>query len=156
MASKRKRKLSGLAEPVLVREPLLVRSCHAIVNNLTSALKVAFILGVIFLAQDFRDFTDELPLPVAEIEPAPTEVEVEIAPVAEPDVQEPVVTERVKHFLNCTYEDYRTTHYDECVEGPSRIYQDPEADADDMGYVAYDAPVLLAHLDVSTYRSDSD
>jgi hypothetical protein len=50
------------------------------------------------------------------------------------------------HFLNCTFEDYRTTHYDECVEAPSNIYQRPQADPDDIGYVPHDVPILLARL----------
>jgi len=70
--------------------------------------------------------------------------------IAEPGPQEPVLTERVKHYLNCTYEDYRITHYDECVEGPSRIYRGPQADPDDMGNVSYELPVQLARLSVDS------
>ena len=61
-----------------------------------------------------------------------------------------MLTERVKHYLNCTYEDYRITHYDECVEGPSRIYRGPQADPDDMGNVSYELPVQLARLSVDS------
>jgi len=144
MALKHKRRLSGIAAPVLVREPLLVRLCAGFVNNLTLILRTAFIIGAIFLAQDFRDFTEELPQSIAEIEPAPAMQEIEPAPEAEP--QEPVLSDRVQHFLNCTYEDYRTTHYDECVEAPSNIYQRPHADPDDIGYIPHDEPILLASL----------
>ena len=144
MARKRKRKLRGIAEPVLGREPLLLRSCSAFVNNLRLILQIAFIVGAILLAQEFRSFTEELAPTVAEIDPPPANLE--IKPIADPGPQEPVLTERVKHYLNCTYEDYRITHYEECVEAPSRIYRGPQADPDDMGNVSYDAPVLLARL----------
>ncbi len=147
MAGTRTRHLSGIAEPVLGREPLLVRSCSAFVNNLTRILQTAFIVGAIFLAQDFSSLTEDLPPSVAEIEPVPAVLEVVAEPGAEPEPQEPVLTERVKHFLNCTYEDYRITHYDECVEGPSRIYRGPQAEPDDMGNVSYVMPVRLARLD---------
>jgi len=144
MARKRKRHLSGIAEPVLGREPLFVRSCTAFVNNLTRILQTAFIVGAIFLAQEFRSLTEDLPQAVVEFETEPT---AEPAPVFAPEPQESVLTERVKHYLNCTYEDYRITHYEECVEAPSRIYRGPEAESDDMGNVSYDLPVRLASLD---------
>ena len=144
MAREHKRHLSGIAAPVLVREPLLLRLCSGFVSNLTLILRTAFIIGAIFLAEDFRDFTEELPQSLAEIEPAPAVLE--IGPTSEAEPQEPVLSDRVQHFLNCTYEDYRTTHYDDCVEAPSSIYQRPQADPDDIGYVPYDEPILLARL----------
>ncbi len=147
MAGKRTRHLSGIAERVLGREPLLVRSCSAFVNNLTRILQTAFIVAAFLLAQDFRSLAEDLPQSMAEIEPVPAVHEAEAEPGAEPGPQAPVLTERVKHFLNCTYEDYRITHYDECVEGPSRIYRGPQAEPDDMGNVSYDMPVRLARLD---------
>ena len=50
MARKHKRRLSGTAAPVLVREPLLLRLCSGFVNNLTLILRNAFIIGAILLA----------------------------------------------------------------------------------------------------------
>ena len=41
MARKLKQHLHGIAEPVLGREPLFVRSCSAFVNNLTRILQTA-------------------------------------------------------------------------------------------------------------------
>lgn len=146
MARKHKRRLSGTAAPVLVREPLLLRLCSGFVNNLTLILRTAFIIGAILLAQDFRDFTEELPQSAAEIEPAPAVLDIETEPTPEAEPQEPVLSDRVQHFLNCTYEDYRTTHYDECVEAPSNIYQRPQADPDDIGYIPHDEPIMLARL----------
>jgi hypothetical protein len=128
MAREYKRRLSGIAAPVLVREPLLLRLCTGFVNNLTLILRTAFIIGAIFLAQDFRNFTEDLPQSAAGIEPAPAVLEIETEPAPEAGPQEPVLSDRVQHFLNCTFEDYRTTHYDECVEAPSNIYQRPQAD----------------------------
>lgn len=66
--------------------------------------------------------------------------------IAAPEPQDPVLSEQVQHFQNCTYEDYRTTYYDDCVEGQSRIYLRPQAGPDDTGYVPYAAPVVLARL----------
>ena len=146
MARKHKRRLSGIAAPVLAREPLLVRLCARFVNNLTLILRTAFIIGAIFLAQDFRDFTEELPQAAAEIAPAPTVLEIEAQPLPDLEPQESALSDRVQHFLNCTYEDYRTTHFDECVEAPSNIYQRPQADPDDIGYIPHDEPILLARL----------
>jgi hypothetical protein len=58
-----------------------------------------------------------------------------------------VLSDRVLHYLNCTYEDYRAAHYDECVEGPSDIYRKTDADPDDIGMVNRDALILLAQLE---------
>ena len=148
MARKRTRHLSGIAEPVLGREPLLVRACSAFVNNLTRILQTVFIVAAFLLAQKFQSFVEDKPYAVAEIDPAPAVYEAE--PAAEPEPQEPVLTERVKHYLNCTYEDYRITHYDECVAGPSRIYRGPQAEPDDMGNVSYELPIRLARLSVES------
>lgn len=144
MTRKRKRLLSGIAEPVLGREPLFVRSCTAFVNNFTRILQTMFIVGALCLAQDFSSLAEDLPQALAEFETEPTAVP---APVFADEPQESVLTDRVKHFLNCTYEDYRITHYEECVEAPSRIYRGPQAEPDDMGNISYDLPVRLASLD---------
>ena len=63
------------------------------------------------------------------------------------ETPEPVLSDGVMHALNCTYQDYRDAHYDECVKDPSRIYPRPQADPDDTGHVFYDTPVLFAQLD---------
>lgn len=146
MTRKFKRHVRGIAEPILVREPLLLRSCSAFVNNLTLILKTAFIVGAILLARDFRSLTQELGHAAVEVEPALLVHEVEIEPTAEPEPQEPLLSERVQHYLNCTFEDYRTTHYDECVEGPSRIYQRPQAKPDDIGNLPYTVRHLYADM----------
>jgi len=146
MTRRIKRHMRGITEPVLVREPLLVRSCSAFVNNLTLILKTAFIVGAILLARDIRSITQELGHSMVEVEPALLVQEVETEPTAEPEPLQPVLSERVKHYLNCTYEDYRSTHYDECIEGPSRIYQRPQAKPDDIGNLPYDLRYLYADM----------
>jgi len=144
MTRRFKRHVRGIAEPILVREPLLVRSCSAFVNNLTLILKTAFILGAILLARDFHSLSNDLSRSAADIEPTLVVKEVEPEPTAEPEPQEPLLNERVQHYLNCTYEDYRATYYDECIKGPSKIYRRPQAKPDDIGSIPYDVRHLYA------------
>ena len=59
----------------------------------------------------------------------------------------PVVNERVRHFLNCTYEAYRREHYETCVESPSDVYKGPPPDDDDTGSILYEQTVLFAYLE---------
>lgn len=153
MTRRFKQQVRGIAEPVLVREPLLVRSCSAFVNNLTLILKTAFIVGAILLARDFRSLTEELGRSTVEGEPTLVVQEVETQSIAEPEPepQAPVLSERVTHYLNCTFEDYRAAHYDECIEAPSRIYQRPQAKPDDIGNILYD----VRHLYADTPRKRS-
>ena len=126
-------------DPVTTGEPLFVRFCRGVVDNLRLILEVAFLAGAFFLAQDFRDF--HVPQPVAEIDPPPVHVE---PSVDEPVPETPVVTDRVKHYLQCTYEEYRAQHYAECVDAESDIYNDPVADPDDTGHIFREPPLLLA------------
>ena len=129
-------------DPILTREPLLVRACSAIVDNLRLILEIAFIAGAFFLVQDFRGFS--VPQSVAEIEPGV----VDPAPEAIEAIPEtPVVNERIRHFFDCTYEDYRVEHYAECVDAESEVYQGPLADPDDTSHLRGESAVLLARLD---------
>lgn len=149
MAQKRKRNFRGIAEPVLVREPLLVRLCVAFVDNLALILKTGLVLGAVLLVRDLRTFLDEVNQPVAESAPVPiVPLEIEkVEEIVEIEAQAPVLSDRVKQALNCTYANYRNTHYDECVKEPSSIYPRPEADPDDTGLIIFDSPVLFARLD---------
>ena len=147
MTNKLKRNLRGVVEPFLLGEPLFVRLCSAFVSNLALILRTAFIVGAILLFQEFSDLSADLREPLAEIEPAPVAHEFKIELISEPEPQDPVLTERVQHFLNCTYEDYRSAHFDECVESRSDIYPRPQAEPDESGRVRYDAPVRYARLD---------
>jgi hypothetical protein len=146
MATNRKRKFRGIASPVLIREPLLVRLCATFVENLTLILRTGLIMGAVLLVHDLRILLEEVNQPVAEAVPAPA-VPAESEAIGTIEAQETVLSEGVMHALNCTYEDYRNTHYDECVKDPSHIYLNPHADPDDTGHVIYDAPVLYARLD---------
>ena len=124
---------------------MLIRACTAFVDNLAQLLRVALIVGAIFLVRDLHDFRNEISPEVAVIEPATIIQEIE------PQHDESLLTERVQHFLNCTYEEYRREHYDEFTDGMSRIYGPPQADPDDMGNILSDGPILLARLDDSAY-----
>jgi len=119
MAKNRKRKFRGVAPPVLVREPLFVRLCASFVDNLTLILRAGLVMGAVLLVHDLRILLDEVTQPVAEFVPA-LAVPVEIEAIGTTEAQEPVLSEGVMHALNCTYEDYRNAHYDECVEDPSK------------------------------------
>jgi hypothetical protein len=146
MAGKPKRRLLGLAAPTLAGEPLAVRLCRAFVDNLAMILRGAFIVGALSLAQQFDTFTEKLSQPVAAIEPVVERPVIVAAPSAPAGQAEPVVSDRVKHFLNCTYDEYRRENYAACVDEPSGIYHPPEADPDDSGSLFRRPPVRLAHL----------
>ena len=145
MAKNRRSRFRGIAPPVLVREPLLIRLCATFVDNLTLILRTGLVMGTLLLVHDLRILLEEVTQPVAESVPAPA-VPIESEAIVTTEVQEPVLSEGVMHALNCTYEDYRNAHYDECVKDPSRIYLRPHADPDDTGLLIYDAPVLYARL----------
>ena len=149
MATIRSRKIRGIAAPVLVREPLLVRLCTKFVDNLTLVLRTGLVMGAVLLVHDLRILLDEVTQPVAESVPA-LAVPVENEAIGTTETQEPVLSEGVMHALNCTYENYRNTHYDECVNDPSHIYLRPDADPDNTGQVYYDARILYARLDSNT------
>ncbi|MGB5489604.1 MAG: hypothetical protein WBM76_02130 [Woeseiaceae bacterium] len=147
MQNKRTRKLRGFAQPVLPREPLLLRLCNGFVNNLELILKTALVIGSIVLVQDLRTLFDDFDAPdTVPVQAAPAE----LAPVNGDVIEEPVLTEGVKQALNCTYQDYRNAHYDECVDEPSEFYNSPHADPDDAGHVSYDSPVLYAQNSADT------
>ena len=146
MARKRRLNYHGIAEPVHVREPLLVRLAAAFVENLTLMLKTALVVGAVILVHDLRTALEEVPQPVTESVPSSASPVV-IEEIDAIEAQETVLSDRVKHAFNCTFEDYRNAHYDDCVREPSSIYVRPNADPDNTGLVFYDAPVLYARLD---------
>jgi hypothetical protein len=142
MTRGRQNEWRGIAEPVLVREPLLIRLCTAFVDNLTLLLKTAFVFGAVLLIQDLRTLLEDVSQP----EPAPAVV-VETQEIDDSEPRESMLTDSVKSALNCTYQDYRNAHYDECVKEPSRIYVRPQADPDDTGLVIREMPVMYARLE---------
>ena len=89
--------------------------------------------------------------PVAEIQSEPSAPN---PPPANPtEAEEPVLSDSVKHALNCTFGNYRDENFDECVKGPSRVYQRPGAEEDDTGHNFHAMPVLFARVDS---RSDTE
>jgi hypothetical protein len=147
IARKRKQKSHGIAEPMLGREPLFIRLCSAFVDNLTLILRTALVTGAFFLVQDLGDFYDRVADEVVEAETAQIAVEKEPVPAEDVAVTEPVINDRILHAKNCTIAEYREAHYDDCVDEPSVVYPRPEADPDDIGYLADDLPVMFASLD---------
>ncbi len=145
MGRRRRNKLRGIAEPVLGREPLFVRLCSAFIENLTLILRAALVTGALFLVHDLSEFYDRVTDDAVEAETAEAESESATTEVTEVDV--PVINDGVMHALNCTFTDYRDAHYDECVDEPSSVYPRPEADPDDIGFLAGDSPVMFASLD---------
>lgn len=134
---------------------LIARLCIVFVDNLTLMMRTALVVGAIFLVQDLRLATEKFRQPLVEVEPVMAVHEIAAEPAVEPEPQDSLLNEQVTHFLNCTYEDYRTLHYDECVEGHSSVYLRPPAD-DDTGYVRRDVQMLLARLDDHIDRAVSE
>lgn len=154
MAAKRTNKLRGIAQPVLAGAPLFVRLCSAFVDNLASLLRVALVFGAIMLVRDLRSLPGEDSQ--RQVEPSPPAVtEVQVIEDEIIEEEEPFLSERIKHALNCTYDKYRRAHFDECVEEPSRIYARPEADPDDTGYVMHDSPIMFASLVDHRFKGDN-
>jgi hypothetical protein len=147
MARRGKIKLRGIAEPVLGREPLVIRLCSAFVDNLTLILRTALVTGALFLVQDLSDFYDRVADDAVEAETAQIELEKEPVPDDVIEAKEPVINDRILHARNCTITEYREAHYDDCVDEPSVVYPRPEADPDDIGYLADESPVMFASLD---------
>lgn len=145
MTVRNKQSFRGVAAPARAREPVLVRLCSAFVSNLSTILQAGLVVGAAFFIHDFRILMDEL-LPAATVSEAiPVAVEIEVQAAAEPELQESLYTDRVMHFYNCTFEDYRNANYEDCVLEPSEIYQPPEADPDDTGrFTRGSAPVKYA------------
>ena len=125
---------------------MFVRLCSAFVDNLASLLRVALVFGSIMLVGDLRSVPGEDGQPLVEQSTPPAVVEVEATEVGAIEEDEAMLNERIKHALNCTYDEYRRAHFDECVEEPSSIYARPEAGPDDTGYVMHDSPILFASL----------
>ena len=123
-----------------------MRLCSAFVDNLTLILRTAFVAGALFLVQDLDSLFQKLTMPEIEDLPAAATAEVDVTPSNAEENEEPLLTEGVKHAFNCTFTAYRNAHYDECVEEPSRIYLNPQADPDDTGYLVGDDQVLYARL----------
>ena len=145
MTGKSKRRLQGIAAPVLPDKPLFIRLCEAFVDNLGMILRGALVAGALVLAQQFGSLTEKLSPAVVELEPLVDEPVIVAMPLPPAESSAPVVSGRARHYLNCTYEAYRRENYAECVDEPSSIYRPPEADPDDTGSLFHPSPLRFAH-----------
>ena len=140
------RGFQAAAAPMQSRVTRLIRFCTAFTDNLPLLLKTAFVMGALYFAHDFHSQVGDLvrhPQPQLDV---PLATESTLLDVAE-ETPPPVVNERVRHFLNCTYEAYRREHYETCVESPSDVYKGPPPDDDDTGSILYEQTVLFAYLE---------
>ena len=153
MTVKNKRSFRGIAAPARAREPVLVRLCSAFVNNVSTILKAGLVVGAAMFIHDFRILMDELLPAMTVSKPVPVAVEVQAADDSE--TQESLYTDRVMHFYNCTFEDYRNANYEDCVLEPSEIYQPPEANPDDTGWVV-DVPFQYGTLAMNRGHIDPE
>lgn len=144
MTGRRKHRLRGIAAPVLPGEPLVIRFCRAFVDSLAMLLRGAFIVGALLLVHEFDRLAEGLSPPVTDVETLPVPAADAIEPPVPAAPEPPALTDRVRHYLNCTYEAYRRENYAECVEEPSGIYGAPEADPDDTGTLLRQLPVRFA------------
>ena len=145
MTGKSKQRLHGIAAPVLPDKPLFIRLCEAFVDNLAMILRGALIGGALVLAHQFATLTEDLSPHVAEIDSVPVPADVSADSIVPPEPAQPVVTDRVRHYLNCTYEEYRRENYADCIDEPSGIYRPPEADPDDTGSLFRQSPLRFAY-----------
>lgn len=150
---RRRNELRGTAQPTLVREPLFVRLCTALVDHLGLILKTAMLLAAAVFMQELQSSfsgTEQ----ADRLEPTPAIVTTNpVAPTVENEGAEPVLNEGVLQALNCTYAEYRNTHYDECVREPSQVYPKPVGDEPGGAWFHNPAPgVLLARLDEAPSR----
>lgn len=154
MRSKPVRTFRGIAAPVTPGLPAVVRLCSAFVDSLPTLLKVAFIVAAFAFAKDIRDLVAPSVSPVVEVEARPAAPAKSIVPkdVAKPD--EPVLNERVVHYLNCTHEQYRNEHYDACVDEPSMIYARPAANPDDSSFIPRDRSFRVARMPSQAVAGD--
>jgi len=147
MAGRRKQSYRGAASPVVVREPLLVKACRTFVELLPTILRTGFVLGAVLFLHEFRELSADPARTVVLDPPLPVAREESGAPPREETpASTPVLNDRVRHFLNCTYEEYRREHFDECVEQQSLIYQPPQLGPDETGNALYAWPVRYAGL----------
>ena len=139
-----RRKFGALARPGVGGEPLFIRLCRSFVDNLALLLRVGLVVGAVFLARDLRIVTEDLPDSSADAAAPVVEVAIEPADDVQPPPQSPIDSDRIRHYLNCTYEDYRKENFDACVDDPSAIYAQPGADDDDMSWLSDAPPLYLA------------
>ncbi len=126
------------------RVPLFVRLCEAFVDNLARILRVALVVGGIYLAQSLADFR-EVVSPGQPLSEPPRAVEI----AAEPPLHDGGLrdSEIIKLAEECTHADYWQRHYDKCFPDGSEIYPRPDpGDLDDAGFLKDNSAILFASL----------
>jgi hypothetical protein len=149
-ARKRKRRLRGYAAPFLVREPLLLRFCAALVDNLTLILRMTFVFGSIWLVRNILDHYDtgidgETMIAAEREAGVAGETDTEVLP------KEPtLLIDGVKLALNCTRSEFRNAHYAECKVEDSEIYRRTTPADDERGQLTQPSQTMYADLIQST------
>ncbi len=153
MINRPKTPFRAIARPESAREPAFVRACEVFVKTLPLALRVALVIGAALFVRELRDVADMADRHEIVVEHFVDAHNHEVPPPREDAQVEPVLNERVRHYLNCTYEDYRNEHFDSCVEQRSQIYRKPEAGTDETGRLLRETDfryALVVSLDTTT------
>lgn len=148
MAAKRKHNLRGLASPIPDPDPLFIRLCSAFVDNLALLLRTALVIGAVMFVQDLRTSFQHAPSSVAEVPALPAAADDPAArsQTENPQDSESALSEGVLRALNCTYQEFRNAHYDECVDDPSLVYPRPQPSPDESGFLLRPPRVLHASV----------
>lgn len=153
MVGRTKTPYRAIARPESAREPAFVRACAVFVETLPLALRTALVISAAVFVHELHDFTGTADERKVDLEKLVKSSEAGVAEPADSAPIEPVLTDRVKHYLNCTYEDYRNEHFDSCVEQQSQIYRAPGAAPDETGRLPREAEsrfALVMSFDAAT------
>ena len=109
-------------------------------------LRVGLVFGAVFFVQELGEFVADNSVPTAELLPEETNRS-EPNSASKPNGDDEWLTDGVKLALRCTYEEYRDAHYEECVDEPSLVYEQPNSEADDTTLVFGETRALLASVE---------
>jgi hypothetical protein len=145
MSKRRNNPPRRIVDPRGHRIPLFVRFCEAFVENLSQILRVALVVGGVYLAHSLVDLRDamngapEVPASAAVAETPETLPAQDAAPFE---------SEVIQLAEDCTRTEYWTRHYDKCFPDGSAIYPRPDPKAlDDASFIMGDRAVMVASLD---------
>ncbi len=124
------------------RIPLFVRLCEAFVDNLARILRIALVVGGIYLAQSLVELRESIS-PNQQLPALPRTVEVSDEPrFNDQDLRDSGIIQLAEE---CTHADYWQRHYDKCFPDGSEVYPRPDPeDLDDSGFLRNDPTILLA------------
>lgn len=144
MRQRQRKKWQGLAAPGVGQLPLLIRACNAFVDNLTTMMRLALVIGAVFLVRDLHNAGD-IAASATRAEPPVVQRNDDVEAETENDpTVAPVLTDAVQQALNCTFKAYRDAHYKDCVDEPSAVYAPPERAGDDTSHRIEASPLRLA------------